>query len=83
MPLCYGGTRGVSQNCVPHKRAERYRPPPSILVVFHTFFECNANDTYVLRMTHISEILGKSTLHPRRNHVGVSHKVDNGRILRT
>ncbi len=44
---------GVSQNSVPHKRAERYRPPPSFLVVFHTLFECNANDTYLLRMTHV------------------------------
>ncbi len=36
---------GVSQNSVPHKRAERYRPPPSILVVFHTFWS-------VTPMTH-------------------------------
>ncbi len=29
---------GVSQNSVHQKSAERYRPPPSILVVFHAFF---------------------------------------------
>ncbi len=28
---------GVSQNSAHHKRPERYRPPPSILVVFHAF----------------------------------------------
>ncbi len=35
----------VSQNCGPHKRAERYRPPPSFLVVFHTFLS-------IMPMTH-------------------------------
>ncbi len=44
---------GVSQNSVHQKWAERYRPRPSILVVFHTLFECNANDTYLLRMTRM------------------------------
>ncbi len=28
---------GVSQNCGPHKRAERYSPLQCVLVVFHTF----------------------------------------------
>ncbi len=39
------GHVGVSQNCGPHKTAERYRPSPSILVVFHTFLS-------VTPMTH-------------------------------
>ncbi len=33
----HGTHMGVSQNSVHQKSAERYRPPPSILVVFHTF----------------------------------------------
>ncbi len=28
---------GVSQNCGPHKRAERYSPLQCVYVVFHTF----------------------------------------------
>ncbi len=41
----FSSHRGVSQNRGPHKRAERYRPPPSTLVVCHTFLS-------VTPMTH-------------------------------
>ena len=46
---------GVSQNSVHQKWAERYKPPPSILVVFHTFWSVTPMaHKYVLRMTHIA-----------------------------
>ncbi len=47
---------GVFQNCGPHKRAERYRLPQSIFSRVSYLLECNSNDTYILRMTHVVEI---------------------------
>ncbi len=43
-------------------------------VVFHTFLECNANDTYVLRMTHIIIII----INPLPHH---NYVVEGGRSI--